>query len=105
MHELAYPEFPDSPETEVVLRWLECEEGMQDLVTDLVEETIAQLGERADRDRILDAVAGALRAFVRSRNPLMDEVSLYSQLIDVALDRVRWRAIAEWLVPDDAADG
>lgn len=105
MHEVYYPETPDSPETEVVLRWFECEEGMQDLISDLVHHALQEAGTEASEEEKLQTAARALREFVASRNPLRGEVSLYSQLIEAALDRVNWQAIAEWLLPHEDDDG
>lgn len=105
MHQPHYPASPDSPETEVVFRWLECEEGMQDLVTDLVLDALRGLGSGASPSEKLEAVGKEIRSFIESRNPLRGEVSLYSQLIETALDRVDWHAIAEWLMPEDLETG
>ena len=92
--------YPDSasPETEVVLRWLECEEGIQDQVADMLAAAV-RAGDPADRRRV---AAEALRRFVSERNPLKGEVSLYAELLALAFDRVDWAVLVEWLLPDDA---
>ncbi len=96
--------WPDKlrPETEAVLRWLECEEGVQDQISDLVAAAVRDVHERPRR---LELAAGAIRRWVAERNPLKNEVSLYSDLLRLALDRVEWIAVAEWLVPEDGDAG
>ncbi len=86
------------PETEVVLRWLECEEGIQDQVSDLVAAAVRGVHGQEAR---LQAAAAAVRRWIEERNPLRGEVSLFSELIRIALDRVEWTAVAEWLVPEE----
>ncbi len=96
--------WPDKlrPETEAVLRWLECEEGVQDQISALVAAAVRDVHERPRR---LELAAGAIRRWVAERNPLKNEVSLYSDLLRLALDRVEWIAVAEWLVPEDGDAG
>jgi hypothetical protein len=110
MGEKPYPWEVDSPETEVVYRWLECEEGIQDQVSDLarrvwedVRREVGATSSQQQRDVAAQRLAQGLREFVQQRSPLRGEVSLYSQLLASALNRVHWDVLAAWLLPEDEA--
>lgn len=89
-------------ETWNVKLWLDNEQGTQELQKELAEQARrtpkVDVWTREETTRF--TLADLLKDYVEENNPLADEASMYSDLMDAAFSEVNWQEIADNILTD-----
>lgn len=90
-------------ETESVAVWINRDQAMQEAIREIAQD----IWDNALADEILTRhqsawynLSNVIKVFVKQQNPLTEQASLFSDLLDKALSEVDWREIAEYFLAD-----
>ena len=85
-------------ETETVAVWMDRDLGMQETVREIARD----IWDNAAADEMLTrqqaawhSLSNIIKQLVKQENPLAEQASMFSDLLDQALTEVDWRQIAE----------
>ncbi len=88
-------------ETETVAVWMDRDRGMQETVREIARD----IWDNAAADEILTrqqaawhSLSNVTKQLVKQENPLAEQASMFSDLLDQAVSEVDWRQIAEYFL-------